>query len=196
VKRLRNISSPTNRKRIEKYVKELSDLERKCRLSHTRDWPFPYLARVYELYMNWRKKRLGKQRRADLDKFVLKRSSRKDKKSLRLLIECTSAANAKTRNKWASALLVARKSKIEARKIPDFLLNKGGGGIAGRVAEHAAQRKRLKKNKKKKTGRIGNGSDRTSSKSIEGNAFRATRSVRKRTENENDDWNSLTSPRW
>ena len=90
MKRLRNISSPTNRTRIEKYVKELSDLETKCRLSHTRDWPFPYLERVYELYMNWRKKRLGKQRRADLDKFVLKRSSRKDKKSLHLLIECTS----------------------------------------------------------------------------------------------------------
>lgn len=187
MKRLRNISSPTNRKRIEKYVKELSDLEAKCRLSHTRDWPFPYLERVYELYMNWRKKRLGKQRRADLDKFVLKRSSRKDKKSLHLLIECTSAANPKTRNKWASALLVARKNKIEPRKIPDFLLNKGGGGIAGRVAEHAAQRKRLKK---KKTGRIRSGSDRTSSKSIERNAFGAKRSaLRKRTENNNDDWN-------
>jgi hypothetical protein len=155
-------------------VKELSDLETKCRLSHTRDWPFPYLKRVYALYMNWRRKSLGKQRRADLDKFVLKRSSRKDKKSLHILIECTSVANPKTRNKWASALLAARKNKIEPRKIPEFLLNKGGGGIAGRVAERAAQRKRLKK---KKTGRIGSGSSITSSKSIGRKAFRATRSA-------------------
>jgi hypothetical protein len=191
VKHVKNNSSSESRKRVEKYVKELSALEVKCRQSHTRDWPFPYLARVYGLYMNWRKKNLSIQRRADLDRFILKRSSRRDKKSLHLIIECTSTANAKARNKWASALLAARNYKIEAKKIPEFLLNKDGGGIAGRVAEYATYRKKLKKKKGGTSGKATrfSGRHKTSPQRTSGNTSRTKLSaVSQKNDNDNDNW--------
>ena len=195
MKNVKNNPNSDGRKRIEKYVKELTALEGKCRLDHSRNWPFPYLERVYELYMNWRKKKLSTQRRADLDKFILKRSSRKDQKSLHLLIESTSKANPKVRSKWASALLAARNKKIETKDIPEFLLYKNGGGIAGRVADYAARRKKLKKKKGGKSGKATRFSSRnkTSPQGTKGNTNRASQSAVSQTndndnDNDNGDW--------
>jgi hypothetical protein len=188
MKHVKNNPASTNRKRIEKYVKELSALEEKCRLLHSRDWFIPYLKRVYELYMNWRKRKLSKQRRADLDQFILKRRSRKDQKSLHLIIKCTSTANPKTRNHWAHALLAARSKSIDPKTIPDFLLNKGNGGLKGRSAEYTKHMKRQKK-KSKKAGKHNkfSVSHKTSPHGTGGNANRATGSVVSR-KNDNEGW--------
>jgi len=147
MKMSKNNSAMTSQSRITKYVTELSALEKTCRNSHSRNWAFPYLMRIYELHENWQRKGLAKERRADLNRFyrsALKKHSRKDKKLLHLIIECTSAANSKTRSTWVSALFAARLKKIKPKKITRFLLNKDRGGLKSRSAEYAAYRKRGK----------------------------------------------------
>lgn len=149
----REINNPNavSHKRAQKYVNELSALETKCRLNHCRDWSIPYLQRVYELDMNWRKKRLSKERRADLNRLVFpKRSIRKDQKTLHLIIECTSKVNSRTRSRWVSALLLARVKDIEPKNMPKFLVAKGHGGIAGRADEYGELRKKKAEKKKGK----------------------------------------------
>jgi hypothetical protein len=189
MKQIRNNQNSASRKRVEKYVKELLALEAKCRLSHSRDWPVPYLERVYALHTNWKKKKLGKQRRADIIRFVLqKRSIRNDRKLLHVIFQCTSTANSKTRNRWAGALLFARENKIEPKKIPNFLLEKNKGGIAGRAAEYAALRKARKKGKSRKSGKPTKALTpyKTSPKGTGSNAISASRAANY---NDNDSWN-------
>jgi hypothetical protein len=156
VKHVKNITNSDNSKRIEKYVKELADLEGICRLIRSRDWAIPYLERVYELHTNWKKKGLGKQRRADLISLVFgKKKVRKDKKLLHVIIACTSKEKPKAQSRWVGALLAAREKNIEPERIKKFLLKKDKSGIAGRAAEYAELRKAKKLRKGNKFGKSG-----------------------------------------
>ena len=156
MKHVKNITNSDNSKRIEKYVKELADLEGKCRLIRSRDWAIPYLERVYELHTNWKKKGLGKQRRMDLIPLVFgKKTVRKDKKLLHVIIACTSKEKPKTKSRWVGALLAARAKNIAPEGIKNFLLKENMGGIAGRAAEYAELRKAKKRGKRNKSGKAG-----------------------------------------
>ena len=141
---------------VEKYVKELSGLEQKCRSSRTKDWAIPYLERVYKLHTNWKKKGLRKKRRADLISLVFgKNRVRKDKKLLHVIIACTSKEKPKTKSRWVGALLAARANNIEPERIKNFLLKKNKGGIAGRAAQYAELRKAKKRGKINKSAKAG-----------------------------------------
>jgi hypothetical protein len=154
VTHVKNITNSDNSKRIEKYVKELADLEGKCRLIRSRDWAIPYLERVYELHTNWKKKELGKQRRMDLISLAFgKKPVRKNKKLLHVIIACTSKEKPKTQSRWVGALLAARAKNIEPERIKNFLLKKDKGGIAGRAAEYAVLREAKKQAKRKTSGK-------------------------------------------
>ncbi len=184
MKHVKNYAELANPNRVTKYIKELSDLELKCRMSHSRDWAIPYLARVYQLDMNWKMKKLSRQRREDLNSAAFgARSIRKDKKSIHLIIECTSKVNTRTRNRWASALLNARVNNIEPEKIATFLLKENKGGLAGRAAEYAEHRKAKNEEKATKHRRTTKSplSKVTSTNKRDDKANRVTR-------DDNDDW--------
>ena len=151
MKHVKKIANSENRKRVEKYVNELADLEQKCRLIRSRDWAIPYLERVYELHTNWKKKRVGNQRRADLISLVFgKKTVRKDKKLLHVIIACTSNEKPRTKSRWVGALLAAKANGIEPERLKSFLLEEDKGGIAGRATEYAESKKSKKAGKGKK----------------------------------------------
>jgi hypothetical protein len=156
VKNIKNIANSENRERAEKYVKELTDLEEKCRLIRSRDWAIPYLERVYKLHTNWKNKKISKQRRTDLISLAFgKKPVRKDKKLLHVIIACTSKEKPKTKSRWVGALLAARANNIEPERIKNFLLKKNKGGIAGRAAQYAELRKAKKRGKRNKSAKAG-----------------------------------------
>ena len=187
MKHVKNIANSENRKHVEKYVKELADLEEKCRLIRSRDWAIPYLERVYKLHTNWKRKGLSKQRRADLISLAFgNKTVRKDKKLFHVIIACTSKEKPRTKSRWVGALLAARANGIEPESLKSFLLQENKGGIAGRATEYAELREAKKQGKGKKSGNAGKLSvaQKTSPQKSGDSALRSS-SLQK---NDNDEW--------
>ena len=120
---------------LRKTINDLRKLERKCFASRSRFAFYDYLAAVFELYVQLRRRNQAKpaaQRIAKL--FGLRKPNRTH--CIRAIIDATSTADLKTRSRWSRALRYAWRERKTWTDLGSFLCE--NGGPAGCARQFAA----------------------------------------------------------
>jgi hypothetical protein len=112
-------------RQLRKVITDLIKLERKCFASRSRFAFYDYLAAVFELYGQLRRRNQAKpaaRRIAEL--FELRKQSRIH--CIRVIIDATSTADLKTRSRWSRALRYAWYERRTSTDLVAFLRENGG----------------------------------------------------------------------
>ena len=121
-------------------ISDLKRLEEKCFASRNRFGFYLYLASVYELYADLRRTKATEhlaRRIAELSHAV----TRKHAHPIRLIIDASSQASKKTKNRWSLALRFAQHERRRWNNLEAFL--RQNGGPAGCASQFAALHPRL-----------------------------------------------------
>ena len=122
-------------RQLRKVITDLIKLERKCFAARNRFAFYEYLAAVFELYVQLRRRNQAKpsaQRIAKL--FGLRQQNRAH--PIRTIIEATSTADIKTKSRWTRALKYAWQERSTWSDLTMFL--RENGGPAGCAEQFAA----------------------------------------------------------
>jgi len=121
-------------RQLRKTIDDLRELERKCFASRSRFAFYEYLAAVFELYVQLRRRKQAKptaRRIANL--FGLRRPNRTH--PIRTIIDATSTTDIKTRSRWTRALKYAWRERKTWKDLDAFLRENGGpAGCADQFA--------------------------------------------------------------
>jgi hypothetical protein len=121
-------------RQLRKIIGDLRELERKCFASRSRFAFYEYLAVVFKLYVQLKRRNQAKtsaQRIAKL--FGLRTQNRTH--PIRIIIDVTSTGDIKTRSRWSRALRYAWRKRKMWRDLRDFLRENGGpAGCADQFA--------------------------------------------------------------
>jgi hypothetical protein len=124
---------------LRKIIGDLRELERKCFAARNRFAFYDYLAAVFELYVQLRRRNQAKpsaQRIAKL--FGISKQDRTH--PIRVIIDATSTVDNKTRSRWTRALRYAWRERKIWTDLASFL--RENGGPAGCARQFAAIRKK------------------------------------------------------
>jgi hypothetical protein len=122
-----------------KTIEDLRGLERKCFASRSRFVFYDYLAAVFELYVQLRRRNRAKPSARRIAKlFGLRKQDRTH--PIRVIIDATSTADIKTRSRWSIALRYAWQERKIWRDLRAFL--RENGGPAGCARQFSAIRKK------------------------------------------------------
>ena len=107
-------------RQLRKTIDDLRKLERKCFASRSRFAFYDYLAAVFELYVQLRRRNQAKPSARRIAKlFGLRKQNRTH--PIRVIIDATSTADIKTRSRWSRALRYAwheRKTWTDFENVP------------------------------------------------------------------------------
>ena len=119
---------------LRKTIDDLGELERDCFATTSRFAFYDYLAAVFELYVQLRRKNQAKhaaRRIAEL--FELCKQGRSH--PIRVIIDATSTTDLKTRSRWSRALRYAWRERRTWKDLGSFLRENGGpAGCADQFA--------------------------------------------------------------
>jgi hypothetical protein len=114
-------------RQLQKTIDDLRRLERKCFASRSRFAFYDYLAAVFELYVQLRRRNKAKpaaQRIAKL--FGLRKQDRTH--PIRVIIDATSTADNKTKSRWSRALRYVWREHKAWTELGSFLRFRGNPG--------------------------------------------------------------------
>ena len=121
-------------RQLRKVITDLIKLERKCFASRSRFAFYEYLAAVFELYVQLRRRdeaKLSARRIAKL--FGLRNHKRSH--PIRVILDATSTTDDKTRSRWSRALRYAWRERKTWTDLGSFLRDNGGpAGCADQFA--------------------------------------------------------------
>jgi hypothetical protein len=121
-------------RQLRKTIEDLRRLEQKCFAARSRFAFYDYLAALFELYLQLRRRNQAKpwaRRIAEL--FGLSKQNRTH--PIRTIIDATSTADNKTRSRWTRALKYAWRERKTWKDLASFLRENGGpAGCAGQFA--------------------------------------------------------------
>jgi hypothetical protein len=120
---------------LRKTIEDLRELERKCFASRSRFAFYGYLAAVFELYVQLRRRNQAKPSARRIAKLFGLRNQ-KGRNPIRVTIDATSAADIKTRSCWSRALRYAWRERKTWKDFASFL--RENGGPAGCARQFAA----------------------------------------------------------
>jgi hypothetical protein len=121
--------------RLRKTIDGLRGLERKCFAARNRFDFYDYLAAVFELYVQLRRRSQAKPSARRIAKlFGLRMQDRSH--PIRVIIDATSTADLKTRSRWTRALKYAWRERSACSDLAAFL--RENGGPAGCARQFAA----------------------------------------------------------
>ena len=124
---------------LRKTIDDLRGLEQKCFASRSRFAFYDYLAAVFELYVQLRRRSQAKPSARRIAKlFGLRKQDRTH--PIRVIIDATSTADIKTRSRWSRALRYAWQERKIWRDLRAFL--RENGGPAGCARQFSAIRKK------------------------------------------------------
>jgi len=124
---------------LKQTISDLKARERKCFGSRQRFAFYEYLGAVYAFYALLRRKKEAKKAARRIAKLFDVRSQKRTH-SIRVIIDATSAADEKTKSRWARALRYAWYGRQWWKDIDELF--RSNGGVAGCAKEIAALRKR------------------------------------------------------
>jgi hypothetical protein len=121
-------------RQCQKTIDDLRELERKCFAARSRFAFYDYLAAVFELYVQLRRRNLVKPWARRIAKlFGLRKQDRSH--PIRVIIDATSTADLKTRSRWTRALKYAWRERKIWTDLNLFLRENGGpAGCADQFA--------------------------------------------------------------
>jgi hypothetical protein len=121
-------------RQLRQTIDGLRRLERKCFASRSRFAFYEYLAGVFELYVQLRRKNQARQAARRIANLV-GLHKQKGAHPIRVIIEVTSTADLKTRSRWTRALRYAWRERKSWTDLKIFLRENGGpAGCAERFA--------------------------------------------------------------
>ena len=120
---------------LRKTIEDLIKLERKCFAARSRFAFYDYLAAVFELYVQLRRRNQAKPSARRIAKFFGFRSQKRTH-PIRVIIDATSTADVKTRSRWSRALRYAWRERKRWKHFASFL--RENGGPAGCARQFAA----------------------------------------------------------
>jgi hypothetical protein len=121
-------------RQLRKTIDDLRELERRCFASRSRFAFYGYLAAVFQLYVQLRRKNQAKSWARRIAKLF---GFRKQKRShcIRVLIDATSSTDLKTKSRWSRALRYAWRERKTWKELGSFLRENGGpAGCADQFA--------------------------------------------------------------
>jgi hypothetical protein len=122
-------------RQLRKAIDDLRRLERKCFASRSRFAFYDYLAAVFELYVQLRRRNQARSSAKRIAKlFGLREQD--STHPIRTIIDATSTADLKTRSRWSRALRYAWRERRTWKDLGSFL--RENGGPAGCAAQFAA----------------------------------------------------------
>ena len=122
-------------RQLRKTIDDLRELERKCFASRSRFAFYDYLAAVFELYVQLRRRNQAKPLAKRIAKlFGLRKQN--GTHPIRIILDATSNADIKTRSRWTRALRYAWRERKTWKDLGAFL--RENGGPAGCAAQFAA----------------------------------------------------------
>ena len=110
---------------LQETIDELRELERKCFASRSRFAFYDYLAAVFELYVQLRRRNQAKAWARRIAKLTGVRKQNRTH-PIRVLIDATSTADLKTRSRWNRALKYAWRERRTWKDLGSFLRENGG----------------------------------------------------------------------
>ena len=121
-------------RQLRKTIDDLRKLERKCFAARSRFAFYDYLAAVFELYVQLRRRNQAKPSARRIAKlFGLRKQNRTH--PIRVIIDATSTADIKTRSRWSRALRYAWRERKTWTDLGSFLRENGGpAGCADQFA--------------------------------------------------------------
>ena len=121
-------------RQLRKTIDDLRKLERKCFASRSRFAFYDYLAAVFELYVQLRRRNQAKPSARRIAKlFGLRKQNRTH--PIRVIIDATSTADLKTKSRWSRALRYAWRERKTWKDLGSFLRENGGpAGCADQFA--------------------------------------------------------------
>ena len=120
--------------RLRKTITDLKSLERKCFADRNRFAFYDYLAAVFELYVQLRRRNQAKPSARRIAKLLGLRNQKRSH-CIRVLIDATSTADLKTRSRWTRALKYAWRERKTWKDLGSFLRENGGpAGCADQFA--------------------------------------------------------------
>jgi hypothetical protein len=121
--------------RLRKTIDGLRRLERKCFASRSRFAFYEYLAAVFELYVQLRRRNQAKPSARRIAKLHGLRNQHRTH-CIRVIIDATSTTDLKTRSRWTRALKYAWRERKTWKDFVSFL--RENGGPAGCAEQFAA----------------------------------------------------------
>jgi hypothetical protein len=119
---------------LRKTIDDLRGLERKCFASRSRFAFYDYLAAVFDLYVQLRRRNEAKPTARRIAKLFGLRNQKRAH-PIRVLIDATSTADLKTRSRWSRALRYAWRERKTWKDFVSFLRENGGpAGCADQFA--------------------------------------------------------------
>ena len=125
--------------RLRKTITDLKSLERKCFASRSRFAFYDYLAAVFELYVQLRRRNQSKPLARRIAKLFGLRTGKRTH-AIRVIIDATSTADIKTMSRWSRALRYAWHERKTWKDLGSFL--RENSGPAGCAKQFAAIRKK------------------------------------------------------
>jgi hypothetical protein len=121
-------------RQLRKTIDDLRELERKCFASRSRFAFYDYLAAVFELYVQLRRRNQAKPSARRIAKlFGLRKPNRTH--PIRVIIDATSTADNKMKSRWTRALRYAWRERKIWTDLASFLRKNGGpAGCADQFA--------------------------------------------------------------
>ena len=121
-------------RQLRKTIDDLRELERKCFASRSRFAFYDYLAAVFELYVQLRRRNQAKPWARRIAKLFGLRNQN-GSHPIRVIIDATSTADIKTRSRWTRALRYAWHERKTWKDLGSFLRENGGpAGCADQFA--------------------------------------------------------------
>jgi hypothetical protein len=118
-----------------KTIDGLRELERKCFASRSRFAFYDYLATVFELYVQLRRRNQGKSSARRIAKLFGLRNQKRAH-PMRVIIDATSTTDLKTKSRWSRALRYAWHERRKWTDLKSFLHENGGpAGCADQFAD-------------------------------------------------------------
>ena len=125
-------------RQLRKTIDDLRELERKCFAARSRFAFYDYLAAVFELYVQLRRRNQAKPSARRIAKlFELCKQGRSH--PISVIIDATSTTDLKTRSRWSRALRYAWRERRTWKDLGSFL--RENGGPAGCARHFAAIKK-------------------------------------------------------
>jgi hypothetical protein len=134
-------------RQLKQTISNLAATEQKCFTSRHRFAFYEYLEAVFEFYERLRRKKQAKSAARCIAKLYGIRTQNRTH-SIRVIIDATSAADEKTKSRWARALRYAWYGRQWWRNLNELFAS--NGGLAGCAKEFAALHKR--ENSRSRTG--------------------------------------------
>jgi hypothetical protein len=122
-------------RQLRKVITDLIKLERKCFASRSRFAFYGYLAAVFELYVQLRRRNQAKPSAKRIAKLLGLRNQDRTH-PIRVILDASSTADIKTRSRWTRALKYAWRERSAWKDLRTFLRDNGGpAGCARQFAE-------------------------------------------------------------